>query len=156
MLALNFLLTLIWAALTGDFGPLNLMVGFAIGYATLWLTKRPLDGEAYFRKSRKLVKFVFFVFWELVLANIKVARMVLTTPVEAMRPGIIAVPLDVKSDAAITMLANLITLTPGTLSLDVSDDRQVLYVHTIELADAEAFRQSTKHGFERLVREVFE
>jgi multicomponent Na+:H+ antiporter subunit E len=156
MLALHVLLTLIWAALTGDFGPLNLMAGSIIGYGTLWLTKRPFGGEEYFRKSRRALKFVLVVSWELMLANIKVARTVLTTPLAELRPGIIAVPLDVKSDVEITMLANLITLTPGTLSLDVSDDRRVLYVHTIELEDAEAFRQSMKGGFERLVREMFE
>jgi multicomponent Na+:H+ antiporter subunit E len=156
MLALNVLLTLVWAALTGDFGPLNLMAGFALGYGTLWLTKRPFGGEEYFRKSRRAIKFVLFVTWELVLANLKVSRLVLTTPLEALRPGIVAVPIDLESDAEITVLANLITLTPGTLSLDVSDDRRVLYVHSIELENAEDFRRDTKNGFERIVREVFE
>jgi multicomponent Na+:H+ antiporter subunit E len=73
-----------------------------------------------------------------------------------MRPGIIAIPLDARTDLEITLLANLITLTPGTLSLDVSADRRVLYVHVmyIDNDDIEAVRRSIKDGFERRVLEV--
>ncbi|MCG8349308.1 MAG: Na+/H+ antiporter subunit E, partial [Chloroflexales bacterium] len=93
--------------------------------------------------------------WEIIVANLNVARTVLFTPRAKLRPGIIAVPLDVTSDVEITMLANIITLTPGTLSLDVSDDRKVLYVHAIDVGDPDTFRQSIKGGLERAVREVF-
>jgi len=71
-----------------------------------------------------------------------------------MRPGILAVPLDAQSDAEITLLANLLTLTPGTLSLDVSPDRRFLYVHIMYITDADATRRRIKDGFERRVLEV--
>jgi multicomponent Na+:H+ antiporter subunit E len=73
-----------------------------------------------------------------------------------MRPGVVAIPLDVQTDAEITLLANLITLTPGTLSLDVSTDRRVLYIHVmyIDNDDVEAVRRKIKEGFERRVLEV--
>jgi multicomponent Na+:H+ antiporter subunit E len=71
-----------------------------------------------------------------------------------MRPGIVAIPLDLEGDAAITLLANLVTLTPGALSLDVSPDRTVLYVHTMYMDDAETFRREIKQGFERRVKEL--
>jgi multicomponent Na+:H+ antiporter subunit E len=61
-----------------------------------------------------------------------------------------------RAPAAITLLANLITLTPGTLSIDVSDDRKTLYVHTVNLNDPESFRKSIKEGFERRVQELME
>jgi multicomponent Na+:H+ antiporter subunit E len=77
------------------------------------------------------------------------------TPHYTMNPGIVAVPLDATSDAEITLLANLITLTPGTLSVDVSSDRKVLYVHVMFVTDADLFRRQVKEGFERRVMEIF-
>ena len=71
-----------------------------------------------------------------------------------MRPGVVAIPLDAETDAEITLLANLITLTPGTLSLDVSDDRRVLYIHAMYVDDVEELRRSIKDGFEKRVMEL--
>jgi len=94
----------------------------------------------------------YFV-WELVLANLKVARDVLM-PVKRLRPGIVAVPLDLKTDWQITLLSILITLTPGTLSLDVSTDRRVLFIHAMHVTDPEALRREIKSGFERRIRRL--
>ena len=66
----------------------------------------------------------------------------------------VAIPLDAETDAEITLLANLITLTPGTLSLDVSDDRRVLYIHAMYVDDVEELRRSIKDGFEKRVMEL--
>ncbi len=94
-----------------------------------------------------------FFLWELVLANLRVARDVLL-PVGRLRPAIVAVPLDLKTDWQITLLAILITLTPGTLSLDVSTDRKVLFLHAMHVDDPEALRREIKSGFERRVRRL--
>jgi multicomponent Na+:H+ antiporter subunit E len=90
---------------------------------------------------------------ELLLANLRMAHDALT-PRHRMSPGIIAVPLDVQSDAEIALLSALITLTPGSLALDVSTDRRTLYVHAMYVDSPEAFRRRIKDGFERRVREV--
>jgi multicomponent Na+:H+ antiporter subunit E len=92
--------------------------------------------------------------WELVLANLRLARDVVG-PIRRLSPGIVAVPLDVKTDAEIALLANLITLTPGTLSLDVSSDGRVLFVHAVSAENAQAVRSGIKAGFERRVRRLF-
>ena len=76
------------------------------------------------------------------------------TPKLNMTPGIVMVPLDVKSDIGITVLANMISLTPGTLSLDVSNDKKVLFVHAMYIKDKEKFIRSIKDGFERRIMEV--
>ena len=75
-------------------------------------------------------------------------------PALHLRPAIIAYPLTVSRDGQITLLANLITLTPGTLSVDVSADRRTLYVHVLDLRDREAFIGRTAAGFETLVMRV--
>jgi multicomponent Na+:H+ antiporter subunit E len=95
--------------------------------------------------------------WELLVSAVRVALIVLQPNVRAsLRPAIIAFPLSVKSDVEITLLANLITLTPGTLSVDVSDDRSALYVHVLHLKDRDRLVAEIAGGFERKVREVFE
>jgi multicomponent Na+:H+ antiporter subunit E len=149
----NILLALAWAALSGEFTLLNLMLGFALGFAVLLFVGPALGSSQYFAKVTRTSSFIGFFMRELVISNLRVAYDVLT-PRHHMKPGIVAVPLDVRTDAEIVLLANLITLTPGTLSLDLSDDRTVLYVHTMYLDDPEELRREIKEGFERRVLEV--
>jgi len=106
-------------------------------------------------KPWKIFRFVVYFLWQLVLSNLKIAQCVIL-PNRFMRPGIVAVPLDVKTDFEIFFLANAISLTPGTLTLDVSADRKILYVHSMWIDDVEAFRRDIKNGFEKMIAEIFE
>lgn len=153
MFPLNILLALAWVALTGQFTPTNFIIGYGLGYVLLWLVQRAAGPSTYFKKVRQVIGFTLFFLWELILANLRVAYDVIT-PQHHMRPGVVAIPLDIKTAAEITLLANLITLTPGTLSLDVSADRSTLYVHAMHIDDTERFRQDIKEGYERRVQEV--
>ena len=153
MFLLNLLLALSWIALTGQFSALNFVEGFALGYVMLWLVQRATGPSSYFTKTYQVIRFALFFAWELILANLRVAHSVLVP--RRLRPGVIAVPLDVETDLEISLLVNLITLTPVTLSLDVSADRRVLYVHTIHVDDVEVFRCQIKQGLEMRVRELF-
>lgn len=151
----NLLLAIAWAVATGEFTVANLAVGLALGYAILWFAQRALGPSVYFGKVPQVIGFAVFYLWQLFLSNLRVAYDVVT-PKHYMKPGVIAIPLDAKTDAEITLLANLITLTPGTLSLDLSADRTVLYVHAmyIDDGDADAARRQIKDGLERRVLEV--
>lgn len=149
----NILLGLTWATMTGRFTPINVTIGFAVSYFILWFTQPVIGRSNYFLKVYQVISLVLFFLWELILANLRVAHDVLT-PAHHSKPGVIAIPLDAETDTEITVLANLITLTPGTLSLDVSDDRKVLYIHAMFVEDPEALRQEIKDGFERRVLEV--
>lgn len=150
----HLFLAAVWGFSMGDLTILNLTFGFLLGYAVLWLGRRVLNSAEYCIYLLKLVEFVFYFLWELLLANIRVAYDVLT-PTHHMRPGIIALPLDAQEDREITLLANLITLTPGTLSLDVSPDRKFLYVHSMYIDDPEQEKKRLKQGFERRLLELF-
>jgi multicomponent Na+:H+ antiporter subunit E len=101
----------------------------------------------------KWLGFFGFGFGEIVKSNIAVARAVLS-PELKLDPGIVAIPLDLRSDEGITTLANLITLTPGTVTLDVSSDRKTIYIHAFSVGDVEALRRDTKALFERRVLEL--
>jgi multicomponent Na+:H+ antiporter subunit E len=153
MLAANLLLALAWIAMSGEFSAANFLVGFALGYVVLLLTRRSIGRTTYFGRTWRLIAFVGFYLRELLLANLRVAYDVVT-PTHHMHPGIVAVPLDARSDVEITLLANLLTMTPGTLSMDISDDRTTLYVHGMFVSDPEAFRREVKDGFERRVLEL--
>jgi multicomponent Na+:H+ antiporter subunit E len=154
MLLWNIFLAAIWTAVTGQVTVLNLLVGFGVGHFVLWVVQRAVGPtSSYFQKVRQVLGFAVFYLWELILANLRVAYDVVT-PTHHMRPGTVAIPLEVQSDVEITMLANLITLTPGTLSLDVSADRRVLYIHAMYIDDLERVRRRIKQGFERRVLEV--
>jgi multicomponent Na+:H+ antiporter subunit E len=144
----NILLALAWVAATGRFTFLNLAAGFGLGFLILFFTRRAVGGPNYFIKVWQVLNLMAFFGWELVLSNLRVAYDVLT-PGHLMRPGIIAVPLEARTDIEITLLSNLITLTPGSLSLDVSADRKVLYLYVLYLDDPDEERRKIKEGFER-------
>jgi multicomponent Na+:H+ antiporter subunit E len=149
----NVLLAVVWAAAVGEITLSNVVVGFVLGYAVLWLSRDVLDTRDYCRRVPRLLEFLLFFLWELLLANLRVAYDVLT-PKFHMNPGIIALPLDARTDNEITLLANVISLTPGTLSLDVSEDRRFLFVHSMYILDLEQEKQRLKDRLERRLLQV--
>jgi multicomponent Na+:H+ antiporter subunit E len=149
---LNIALALAWAALTGNFNPANLLSGFALGYGALFVVRRALEPSDYFEKVWQVIGFVLFFLWELVLANLRVAYDVLTLH-HHMKPRVIGIPLEARTDAEITALAYFISLTPGTLTLDVSTDRSTMFIHAMYAPDADELRREIKQGLEqRLLR----
>lgn len=153
---LNILLALAWAALMGDFSFLTLMAGYLIGFAALWAAQPIYDRPSgYFRRSWRIVRLLVFFLYELVVSSLQVVWDILT-PQDLSTPRIIEMPLDAKTDGEILLVTNLISLTPGTLSLDVSDDRKTLYVHAMFADDPDALVKQLKNGMERMVLEVFE
>lgn len=154
-LLFNIFLGFIWVTLTGEFTRPNLTFGLIVGYILLFIFRNTLlPQSSYFSKVGELAYFVLYFLWALSIANLRVAFEVLT-PGNRMRPGIVAIPLDLKSPLQITLLANLITLTPGTLSLDICDNQETLYVHSMYVDDPDKFRASIKNGFEKRVQELF-
>lgn len=154
MLLLNILLALAWMMLTGSFTPGNFLIGFGASYLLLRYC-RPVvaPSSRYADKVQASVAFVLFFLWELTKSNFRVAYD-LVTPQDLMKPGVVAIPLEARTDTEITLLANLITLTPGTLSLDLSTDRRVLYVHAMYIDNADSLRREIKEGFEQRVLEL--
>ncbi|MEM6459283.1 MAG: Na+/H+ antiporter subunit E [Planctomycetota bacterium] len=156
MFLTNLLLALAWMAMMGSTSWTQFVMGFAVAYLALaWLGA--ITGNSakngYVRKLPAAIGFGLFIFYELVLANLRVAYDVVT-PGPNRSPAVIGVPLDAETDVEITLLANLITLTPGTLSLELSEDRRTLYVHAMFADDPAEFRRDIKDGFERRVLEL--
>lgn len=153
MLAGNLVLALMWMAMTARFDLSNLILGMAFGYVVLYASQVAVGTSVYFSKSVRLARFMGFYALEVVRSNIRVAVDVIT-PTPLAKPGIVAIPLEARSDTEITLLTSLISMTPGSLTIDISDDRRVAYVHAMFLADPEAFRRSVKDDLERRVLEL--
>ncbi|WP_107038866.1 Na+/H+ antiporter subunit E [Brumimicrobium mesophilum] len=150
---LNILLSVVWVFLTGTVNATNFAFGFILSFLVLWLISSNHGKRKYFSIVPSLFSFTFYFLYELVKANIQVAADVVT-PKFYMEPGIIKYPLTAESDLEITLLANVITLTPGTLSLDISDDRKVLYIHAMYVHDKEEFIDGIKNGFEKRILNI--
>ncbi len=150
---LNILLTVVWVFLTGSLATTNFIFGFVLSFLVLWIVSRNQRSRKYFRIAPRMIGFVFYFIYELIKANIQVAADVIT-PKFYMTPGIIEYPLDAETNLEITFLANVITLTPGTLSLDISEDKKVLYIHAMYINDKDEFIDGIKHGFERRILSI--
>ncbi|MBX3120166.1 MAG: Na+/H+ antiporter subunit E [Fimbriimonadaceae bacterium] len=158
MIIWSLILGGLWVCLNGSFTLGSWLMGSLVGWAVLRMSF-PKGMEPESRQLiylSKLPAFILFFLRELVLANLVMAADLLSNS-RRLRPGVIAIPLDVKTDAQIELLATLITLTPGTLSLDVASDRSKLYVHAMFLPeqDIDRMRQLIKEGFESRILALF-
>jgi multicomponent Na+:H+ antiporter subunit E len=157
MIIANIILALIWCALWGHYSFTLFLAGYLLGYGLLWALARRgvVASEGYVRKAPLITKLVLYFLWELLAANLRLAKD-LVTPGLAIKPRIIALPLEASTDAEIFLLSVLITLTPGTMTVDVSPDRSTLYIHALYGGEdsPDELRQELKAGFERRVLEV--
>lgn len=132
----------------------NSFVAFLVIYFFLWSLSFFYD-QAHFKKLPKVISLFFFFIKELLKANFRIAYDVLT-PRYRMTPGVIVYPLEAKTDLEITMLVSLISLTPGSLTIDVSKDRKTLYFHSMYITnnDLEKVKKDVRDGFERRILEI--
>ena len=151
---LHILLALIWTAVTATFSFGNLIVGLVLGYFVLAVVGPALDKSQYTRRVRKAIFLFGYFFKELFISSVRVAIDVMR-PGFHMKSGVVDIPLNAKSDLEITLLANMISLTPGTLSLEVSEDRKDLFIHAMYIDEGvEQMRKNIKNGMERHILEV--
>jgi multicomponent Na+:H+ antiporter subunit E len=152
-LGLILIFVAVWAGVTGSVDLPNLVFGLFLGLIALWLVREERPQGRRFHPIRLMGLILLFVV-ELLKAGWRVAK-ISVRPNLALRPAVIAYPLRVTRDFEITLLANLITLTPGTLSVDVSTDRRHLYIHCIDVHDFDAVIDDIRDGFEARILEAF-
>lgn len=151
---INIIIAAVWMLLQEALTWENFVVGYFLGFAILYFTVGRLQLPPYTKPVIAFAKLSWVFFIEVIKSTVRVVYLVLH-PRLPVSPGLITVPLDVKSDEGITMLAGLITMTPGTLSVEVSADRAFLYVHALEADDPEGSIKEFKEVFERRVMEVY-
>ena len=144
---LNCGLAFVWCLLQGEVTLQQFIIGYLISMGIMLFFVRIFQEQLYFRQVTCALKLLGSFLKELLVANWRVAKKVLSPEIN-VQSGMIAYPLELKSDILITLLANIITLTPGTLSVEISDDRKFLFIHVLDIADPEKEKQSIKDSFE--------
>lgn len=148
-------LTALWVGLWRSTTPATLVTGVALAVALTWAVRR---SDAHRERHRihlvALVRYLGHMLVALVRSNVELAREVLT-PTDHTRPGILEVQLPPSSELVLTVIANSITLTPGTITLELRAQTSTLVVHVLHLRDAEAARAEVEH-LHRLATAAFE
>lgn len=151
--AINLVFAGVWAALAGAFTVSTLGIGFILGFAALWIARPLFAEQGYFLRAPRLLRLALFFLWAFLVSSLRVAREVLA-PRPRSRPGIVAVPLRACTDLELLTLSSLVSLTPGTLALDLSEDCRTLFVHAMFVDDPDALRREIVEDFETRVLEA--
>ncbi|WP_033541066.1 Na+/H+ antiporter subunit E [Planococcus sp. CAU13] len=150
---LNFFLAFIWMFMTVSFTPSGFAIGFLVGLAVIILMRRFFTGRLYLTRVWAVLSLTVLFLKELTLSSIQVLRIVLR-PNMNIKPAIFEMETELKRDWEVTLLSALITLTPGTLVIGISDDQKRLYIHALDFKDIDEAVSSIKNTFERAILEV--
>lgn len=150
---LNMFLAFIWMFLSNDYSSLAFFKGYFFGGLIIFSLRRFFDHRFYLVNVIAIIKLLFIFCTELVKSNIAVFKVILS-PKLSIQPGIFALETELEKDWEITILSNLITLTPGTLVVEVSEDNKTLYIHAMDIDDVEQARLDIKNTFEKAIKEV--
>lgn len=150
----TLLLFVVWLLLNNTLAPAHLLLGGVLALVIPWLVIRLQLPQPVNRKPWLAVRYTLRVMWDIVLANLEVALLV-SGPLARIKPGFIALPLDIERELPLTLLASTISLTPGTVSCDLSEDRRWLYIHVLNLADEQELISTIKTRYEAPLKEIF-
>ncbi|MFK7764443.1 MAG: Na+/H+ antiporter subunit E [Roseobacter sp.] len=154
--SLTILLTIVWVALQNNVTAGMVVFGIILGIVipritAVWWPDRPGG-----LRLGLALSYIMLVMWDIIVANIHVAWIILTKSNAQMQPAWVEIPLDLKTPEAITVLAGTITLTPGTVSADLSNEGHSLLVHALDAPDPDAVRDEIKERYERRLKEIFQ
>ena len=152
---LSLVLFAAWLALNGSASAGHVVLGAALALAVPWFTERFRPDKARLRRPGLIVRLGWRVLVDIVLSNIEVARRILG-PEAAIQPRFVWVPLDIRAPYGIVALGGIITMTPGTLTAELTPDRRYLLVHAFNVADADALVAAIKARYETPLREIFD
>ena len=153
---LTLLLAAVWLLLENTFSFGVLTFGLILGMIIPIVTAAYWPDRPRLKRPHKISAYVLIVLWDIIVANVVVAWTVLFKSNARMRPTWVSIPLDIRTPEAITILAGTITLTPGTVSADLSSEGHSLLVHCLDADDADAVRDDIKSRYERRLKEIFE
>jgi multicomponent K+:H+ antiporter subunit E len=152
---LSVVLIVVWLLLWNRFSLGALVLGLLIGLLVPLLTAPYWPNRPKLRFGWAMIDYVLIVLWDVVIANFQVARIILFRSNRNLRSAWLAVPLDLRSPEAITVLAGTISLTPGTVSADVSADGRVLLIHSLDVTDRDEEVRRIKNRYERRLTRIF-
>lgn len=152
---LSVFVALIWLALVNEISAGAIVMGLVLGVLMPILTAPFWPDAPRLRRPLLLLEYAGVVVWDIVLANLQVARLILSVPNDRLRSRYVTVPLALTTPEAITVLAGTITMTPGTLSAELSADGRALLVHGLDVPDPDALVADIKTRYEARLLEIF-
>ncbi|MDQ0976414.1 multicomponent Na+:H+ antiporter subunit E [Neobacillus niacini] len=150
---LNMVLAFLWMFIKVSYDPISFIKGYIFGLLVIFVLRRYFASRFYLFRLWSFIKLIFIFIKELILSNIAIVKIVLKPKLD-MRPAIFAMDTALTKDWQITLLSSLITLTPGTLVIDVSDDNKTLFIHAMNIGEVEDEINSIKNSFEKAILEV--
>jgi multicomponent K+:H+ antiporter subunit E len=153
---LTVFLTFVFVFLMNEVTPGVVVLGAILGLAIPLLTAPFWAGRPRLKAPFTVAGFMLVVLWDIMVSNIEVAKLILFRRGESLRTRYVSVPLDLETPEAIAMLAGTITMTPGTVSADLSADGKALLVHCLDTGDPEATVAAIKARYERRLKRIFE
>ncbi|KEO53999.1 Na+/H+ antiporter subunit E [Thioclava pacifica] len=153
---LTLTLTIVWLLLANAYTLNSLVFAILVGLVIPWLTAPYWPARPRIGNPVKILEYILVVIWDIIVANITVAKIVLFMPNSKLHPAWVSVPLDLVEPEAITVLAGTITMTPGTLTAELAADGHSLLVHCLHAPDADAVRDEIKTRYEARLKEIFE
>lgn len=153
---LTLTLTIVWLLLANAYTLNSLVFAVLVGLVIPWLTAPYWPARPRIGNPVKILEYILVVIWDIIVANITVAKIVLFMPNSKLHPAWVSVPLDLVEPEAITVLAGTITMTPGTLTAELAADGHSLLVHCLHAPDADAVRDEIKTRYEARLKEIFE
>lgn len=155
---LSLLLLVCWLWLNNTLAMGHVVLGAALGVGIPWVTRRFWPEPLRVGRPLRALQYLALVTWDIVIANLQVAALIVG-PLSRLRPAFVRVPLDLRTDFAVTVLASTVTLTPGTVSVEIEDagaGRRVLLVHALRCLDAADMVRTIKERYERRLMEILE
>lgn len=153
---LTLLLTAVWLMLMNSVSAGGIVFGLILGTIIPLLTRAYWPERPKLRNPVAITAYALLVIWDIIVANITVARIVLFMPKSRLRPAWVTVPTNLRSPEAITVLAGTITMTPGTVTADIAEDGRSLLVHCLHAPDPAGVAEDIKSRYERRLKEIFE
>lgn len=149
----SLLLFVVWLLMNNSVSPGHIVLAAFFAISIPLLVNSMRNEQPKIVKPWLAIRYFFLVLYDILVANIQVAALVMG-PIKKLQPGFVAIPLDVSSDVGITLLASTVSLTPGTVSVEVSEDKQWLYVHALHLDNEEDLINEIKQRYERPIKEI--
>ena len=152
---LSLTLALVWIGLVNEASAGSLAMGILLGVLVPIATGPLWPDRPRLKRPLAALRYLLVVLWDIVVANIQVARLILFVPNDRLRSRYVVIPLDLNAPEAITVLAGTITMTPGTLSAELAADGRALLVHGLDVPDPDALVAEIKTRYEARLAEIF-
>ncbi|REG85125.1 Na+/H+ antiporter subunit E [Marinomonas pollencensis] len=150
----SIMLFVVWLLLNNSLSAGQMVLAAFFAITIPWLVKDMRDEHPKIRRPWLAIRYVLMVMKDIVVANVEVALLIIG-PIKKLQPGFVAVPINMSSELGITVLASTVSLTPGTVSAEVSKDKNWLYIHALHLGDEGALIKEIKSRYEAPIKEIF-